>query len=126
MFVRYKLVEEQPQVTLGAYAEIRGSVSVLGLFEVSGAVTAALLYNVTTKMLRGVAAVTGEVSSPFGKKEVTHDVEVEVDLGDDDPAARRLARAAGPAAGDDDMTPLSFGDHYTATEWSAYCSAFAA
>ena len=124
VFVLYELVDEQPQVTLGAYAEIRGSVSVLGLFEVSGAVTAALLYNVTTKMLRGVAAVTGEVSSPFGKKEVTHDVEVEVDLGDDDPAARRLARGAGRAP--DDAEPLSFRDRYSLSEWSAYCSAFAA
>ncbi|GAA3383052.1 hypothetical protein [Cryptosporangium minutisporangium] len=116
VFVLY----EDDEVTLGAYAELRGSVSVLGLFEVSGKVTVGLLYNVTTQILRGVAAVTGEVSSPFGKKEVTHDVEVEVAVGNGNGAARRLGAAA---PGD---TALSFADHYSQPEWTAYCSAFAA
>jgi hypothetical protein len=116
-------------VTLGAYAELRGSVSMLGILEISGAVTVTLTYNVTTKLLRGVGAVTAEVSSILGKRDVTHDVAVEVPLGEG--SGRRIAALVGgalPAADDqdDESADLSFRDRFTQTQWTDYCAAFAA
>ena len=116
-------------MTLGAYAELRGSLSFIGIVEVSGKVTVALEYDVNAKLLRGCAAVTAEVSSIFGKKDVTRDVEVEVPLGDGGAVASpALAwRHAAPAAGPDAAEPdLSFGDHFTKPQWTTYCAAFAA
>ena len=126
VFVLFERTKAHPQgeVTLGAYAELRGSVSMIGIVEVSGAVTVTLTYNVTTKLLRGVAAVTAEVSSIFGKSDVTHDVEVEVPLGDGN-GRRSAALLAAPAPGGDD-TDLSFRDHFTKSQWTDYCAAFAA
>lgn len=121
------VVYEDGTVTLGAYAELRGTVSVLGLVELSGAVTVGLTYNITTKLLRGVAAVTAEVSSIFGKSDVTRDVEVEVALGDG--AGRRIAAlAAVPLPPDPEVSAdLSFRDHYnTLSIWTEYCAAFVA
>jgi hypothetical protein len=129
MFVVYELNERsgRKEVTLGAYAELRGSVSVFGLVELSGAVTVALTYNVTTKVLRGVAAVTGEVSSIFGKNEVTHDVEVEIAMGGGSSAARLTGVHALAAPGDDaDPGDLSFADRFSRPQWTVYCAAFAA
>jgi hypothetical protein len=70
--------------------------------------------------------VTGEVSSPFGKSSVTHDVEVEVALGDG--AGRRLRGAAARAAagGARDDAVASFRDRYSESQWTEYCDAFAA
>ncbi len=94
------------------------------LFEVSGEVTVSLEYDVGTKMLSGCAAVTAEVSSPFGKKDVTRDVEVEVPLGD----GAQLGVAALPAAAsaDEPAADLTFGDRFTKPQWNTYCAAFAA
>lgn len=121
------IVYEDGTVTLGAYVVLRGSVSALGLLEIAGSVKVGLSYNINTRVLRGVAAVTGEVSSLFGKSEVTHDVEVEVALGDGSSASRlaRLGVAPLPAAGAV-QADLSFGDHYTRRQWRTYCAAFAA
>jgi len=112
------VIYEDEEVTLGAYATIAGSLSFIGLVKISGSVTVALIYKVNQKLLRGVAAVTGEVSSPFGKNSVTRDVEVEVALGDSG-AGARLRAATGAAA-------LSFPDRYTESQWTDYCNAFAA
>ena len=118
------VIYEKEDLTLGAYAVLAGSVSFIGLVKISGSVTVALIYRVNRKLLRGVAAVTGEVSSPFGKSSVSHDVEVA--LGDD--AGRRLrgaaARAAGGGARDDAI--VSFRDRYSQSQWTEYCDAFAA
>jgi hypothetical protein len=119
------IVYDDGTVTLGAYVELRGSVSALGLLEISGAVTVALIYNVNRQLLRGIAAVTGEVSSIFGKSEVTHDVEVEVALGDGG-AAKRFALLAAPLANGAVHSDLSFGDRFTKPQWTTYCAAFAA
>ena len=140
-FVEYRSTAAHPngEVTLGAWAQLRGSVSVLGLVELTGTVTVTLAYNITTKVLRGTAAVTGEVSCIFGKTSVTHDVTVKVALGRDD-GGGRLAALPGlaisaqpvpprPFPPDDAPTPssdLSFRDHYTRPQWADYCAAFAA
>ena len=119
------VIYEKQELTLGAYAVLAGSVSFIGLVKISGSVTVALIYRVNSKLLRGVAAVTGEVSSPFGKSSVTHDVEVEVALGDG--AGRRLRGAAARAAagGARDDAVASFRDRYSESQWTEYCDAFA-
>lgn len=123
VFVLY----EEKEVELGAYAVLSGSVSFIGIVKISGSVTVVLIYNPISKMLRGVAAVTGEVSSPFGKSSVTHDVEVEVALGDDNVGARRRGAAALLAdPSPNDANQLSFQDRYTRPQWNDYCNAFAA
>lgn len=129
---------DEQEVTLGAYATVSGSISALGLFEISGAVTVALEYQLNRKLLRGIAMITGEISSPFGKKEVTHDVEIEIALGEG--GGRSLAAIAGVATNamerlaglprpdrpDGVSSDLSFRDHYDRTQWTTYCDAFAA
>lgn len=130
VYVEYALEDGEPDVVLGAYAELRGSVSVLGLLEISGSVTVSLEYDVGDKLLTGTAEVTGEVSSIFGKKEVSHDVSVEISLGGSGTRALAAAGArmlAGAFAPDDDPgRDLSFGDHFSLEEWEHYCDAFAA
>ena len=118
------VIYEEQEVTLGAYATLAGSLSFIGIVKISGAVTVALIYKVNKKLLRGVAAVTGEVSSPFGKSSVTRDVEVEVNLGDDSAGKRRRGVAVLADVGD--TNALSFQDRYTETQWTEYCNAFAA
>ena len=118
------VIYEQGEVELGAYAELAGSLSVLGLVEITGKVMVALSYRVNSKLLRGVAAVTGEVSSLFGKSSVTRDVEVELSLGASS-GARLAALAAAPLP-TSDPEPAGFGDHFTRPQWNEYCSAFAA
>ena len=125
-FVEYEADEDgKEEVTLGAYAVVEGSASFIGLVKITGAVTVALIYRVNRKRLRGVAAVTGEVSSPFGKSSATHDVEIEIALGDDAFGQRRLPSAAA-TGGKDDAASAAFGDRYTRAEWTTYCNAFAA
>ena len=121
VFVEYDGIE----VILGAYATVRGSISLIGLVEISGAVTVALIYNVTSKVLRGVAEVTGEVSSPFGKSSVTRDVEIEVALGDTSENKLQVAALAARAPGGPDDPP-SFRERCSRSEWTEYCAAFAA
>jgi hypothetical protein len=118
------VIYEEGEVELGAYAELKGSISFIGIVKINGAVTVALIYNLTTKVLRGVAAVTGEVSSPFGKSSVTHDVEVEVALGDGTTGKRRGDAVA--LAAPDGANELSFRDRFTRPQWKDYCNAFAA
>ncbi len=121
------VIYEEGEVELGAFAELKGSVSFIGLVKINGVVTVALIYNMSSKVLRGVAALTGEVSSPFGKSSVTHDVEVEVALGDDNANTRRIGTAALAASGGaNDANQLSFHDRYTRPQWNDYCNAFAA
>jgi hypothetical protein len=126
VFVIYEKEEvtEIEEVTLGAYATLAGSLSFIGIVKITGAVTVALIYKVNKKLLRGVAAVTGEVSSPFGKSSVTRDVEVEVALGDEKSARRR--RSVTTSGDVRDTTELSFQDRYTEPQWTEYCNAFAA
>jgi len=65
------------------------------------------------------------VSSIFGKKDITRDVEVEVALGNG--VGRRIAALVGAAPSPDDVPDdLSFRDHYTKSQWTTYCAAFAA
>ncbi|GJL53450.1 MAG: hypothetical protein NPIRA02_05820 [Nitrospirales bacterium] len=119
-FIIYEVnKQDQGEVTLGAYATVAGAISIIGLVKISGAVTVALIYNVTTKVLRGVASVTGEVSAVVFKGTATHDVEVKVALGDDSNKARRLAASAGSD------NSASFGDRYSSPQWDQYCKAFA-
>ena len=119
----FYVIYEEPEVSVAAYATVSGSVSIIGLVKISGAVTIALIYNVTSKVLRGVATVTGEVDAVVFKGSVTRDVEVEVALADgSEKSVRRLAAA--PAANDD--ASASFGDRYDESQWSRYCKAFAA
>ena len=119
-FIIYEVnKQDQGEVTLGAYATVAGAISIIGLVKISGAVTVALIYNVTTKVLRGVASVTGEVSVVVFKGTATHDVEVKVTLGDDSNKARRLAASAGSD------NSASFGDRYSSKQWDQYCNAFA-
>ena len=127
VYVEFERTPEFPEgeVTLGAYAELRGSLSFIGIVEVSGKVTVALEYSVNSKVLRGCGAVTAEVSSIFGKKDVTRDVEVEVPLGQG-AGALRIAGLASLPATDEVPEDLSFGDHFTKPQWSNYCAAFAA
>ena len=127
VYVEFERTPEFPEgeVTLGAYAELRGSLSFIGIVEVSGKVTVALEYSVNSKVLRGCGAVTAEVSSIFGKKDVTRDVEVEVPLGQG-AGALRIAGLASLPAPDEVPEDLSFGDHFTKPQWSTYCAAFAA
>ena len=127
VYVEFARTEALPggQVTLGAYAELRGSLSFIGIFEVSGKVTVSLEYDVGTKVLSGCAAVTAEVSSPFGKKDVTRDVAVEVQLGDGAQlGVAALSAASEPAA--EPAADLTFGDRFTKPQWNTYCAAFAA
>lgn len=118
------VIYEKEEVTLGAYATLAGSLSFIGIVKISGAVTVALIYKVNQKLLRGVAAVTGEVSSPFGKNSVTRNVEVEVALGDENSAKRRRSVTTLGDVGD--TNELSFQDRYTESQWTEYCNAFAA
>lgn len=132
VYVEFERTDQFPEgeVTLGAYAELSGSVSLIGIVELSGSVTVGLEYNINTKVLRGCAAVTAEVSSIFGKTDVTRDVEVEVRLGT--AGGQRIAALLGasslvPADADDGKTAnLSFRDRYTRSQWTTYCAAFAA
>lgn len=131
VYVEFERTEQFPEgeVTLGAYVDLSGSVSFIGIVELSGSVTVGLEYNINTKVLRGCAAVTAEVSSIFGKKDVTRDVEVEVRLGEG--TGRRIASLLGasslaPADDDGETADLSFRNHYTRSQWTTYCAAFAA
>ncbi|WP_423278708.1 hypothetical protein, partial [Escherichia coli] len=74
------------EVTLGAYVELVGNASVLGLVNLTGKVLLALRYNFTTKLLKGTAQVSAEVDSIFGKSETSWKQTVEVSLGSDDSA----------------------------------------
>jgi hypothetical protein len=110
-------------VEFGAYVQVTGSVSIIGLIKITGQVTVALIYSPNTKILRGVAVLTGEVSSLFGKRSVSHELEVEVTVGD---RASRLVAGLLPAAAGDAETVLSFRDRFCLSEWQRYCGAFAA
>ncbi len=129
VYVEFERTAKFPEgeVTLGAYAELRGSISFIGIVEVSGAVTVALEYEINAQLLRGCAAVTAEVSSIFGNKDVTRDVEVEVPIGER-AGGRVAALLAAPllAAADELADDLSFGDHFTKPQWTTYCAAFVA
>ncbi len=118
---------EDQEVTLGAYALIAGSLSFIGLVKITGSVMIGLQYRVNRKLLRGVATLTGEVSSLVGKKSVTRDVAVEIALGSADSARSRervTARAAPALA--NGVGQASFGDRFTQSQWTSYCDAFAA
>jgi hypothetical protein len=104
-------------VELAAYVELRGSVGILGLVDVTGSVVLALIYSLPTKLLRGVATLTGEVDSIFGKSDVSFEAEVEVPLAGG-AAARALTAVAADAA-------LSFADRFSTAEWTEYCDAYA-
>ena len=125
-YIEFARTEQFPEgeVTFGAYVSLTGSLRFIGIVEVSGAVTVSLEYSVNSKVLRGCAEVTAEVSF-FGKHDVTRDVAVEVQLGDGQGVAALLGGAAmalaGAAAED-----LSFRDHFTKPQWNSYCAAFAA
>ena len=108
-------------VTLEAYVELKGNASVLGLLNITGTVLLALRYNLGTKLLKGIAAMSAEVDSLFGKSETSWRQTVEVSLASDD-AGRRVPLVAGA---DDEPAPSpSFGDRFSADQWTAYCAAF--
>jgi hypothetical protein len=111
---------EQDSVELAAYVELRGSVGILGLVDVTGSVVLALIYGLQTKLLRGVATMTGEVDSIFGKSDVSFEAEVEVPL-----AGGTSARALAAIALDVTATALSFADRFSTDEWTDYCDAYA-
>jgi hypothetical protein len=119
---------EHDEVTLGAFVELRGNASLLGVVNITGKVLLALRYNLTTKVLSGTAQVTAEVDSLFGKSDVSYDAEVDVALGSGGAniAAGRLALAAPSGS----FEPTSFRDRFTKDvktgidEWSDYCSAY--
>lgn len=111
----------EPEVELSAYVELRGNVGILGLVDVSGSVLLALIYNLNTKMLRGVATMTGEVDSIFGKSDVSFDAEVEVPLGEGGANAALTASADS----ENETSRLSFSDRFDSEEWNLYCDAFA-
>jgi hypothetical protein len=125
-YILFERTEQFPEgeVTFGAYASLSGSLRFIGIVEVSGAVTVSLEYSVNSKVLRGCAEVTAEVSF-FGKHDVTRDVAVEVPLGDSQGIAALLGGAALALAGAA-AENLSFGDHFTKPQWNSYCAAFAA
>ncbi len=102
-------------VTLGAYVELAGNASVLGLVNITGKVLLALSYHLNTKLLRGTASLSAEVESLFGKSETSWRQTVEVSLASDD--ARRAALGAAE-------TQPSFGDRYSSEQWDTYCAAF--
>ncbi len=120
-FIVYEVdAQDQSEVSLGAYATVAGAISIIGLVKISGSVTVALIYNITSKVLRGVASITGEVNAVVFKGTATHDVEIEVALGGN---SQQTSRLAAPAEADNSA---QFGDRYDETQWSQYCSAFAA
>lgn len=111
-----ELAYQDDEVTLGAYVELKGNVSVLGLVNITGKVLLALSYNLTTKLLSGTAQMNAEIDSLFGKSETSWQQTVEVALGSED-AGLRLTSSDGTGA-------PSFGDRFSAKQWQDYCAAF--
>ena len=124
------LYEKVPDdaVTLTAFVELRGNVSLLGIVNVTGKVTVSLSYNLTSKVLHGSAKVVGEVETPFGKSEASTEAVVDIPLGDRAAAAARARRTTSQsrlAAALAEPDPLlSFADRFDADEWTTYCTAF--
>lgn len=114
-----ELTYEDSAVTLGAYVELAGNASVLGLVNVTGKVLLSLLYHLDSKLLRGTAQLTAEVDTPFSKSDASWRETVEVSLASEDSGRRSLLATAALDSGP------SFGDRFTADQWAEYCSAYA-
>ncbi|MFT4165940.1 MAG: hypothetical protein QM650_11935 [Microlunatus sp.] len=112
-----ELTYEDSTVTLGAYVELAGNASVLGLVNITGKVLLSLLYHLDSKLLRGTAQLTAEVDTPFSKSDTSWRQTVEVSLAADDSRRRSLAATLGSGP--------SFGDRFTAEQWAEYCAAYA-
>lgn len=126
-YVRYEKIGGIGEVEFGATVEVAGAISILGLVKISGSVMVGLVYRPAGKVLRGVAAVTGEISTPFGTDTVTRDVEVEVTFADSGGArdSLRLLADTSDTSGTSDNPSLTFGDLYDdLQQWSEYCAAF--
>ncbi len=108
------------EVTLGAYVELVGNASVLGLVNLTGKVLLALRYNFTTKLLKGTAKLSAEVDSIFGKSETSWKQTVEVSLGSTTPNKRRAIGATGTTDGNGP----SFADRFSQDQWTVYCATF--
>ena len=108
------------EVTLGAYVELVGNASVLGLVNLTGKVLLALRYNFTTKLLKGTAKLSAEVDSIFGKSETSWKQTVEVSLGDSS-SGNGLAIGA---TGTTDGNGPSFADRFSQDQWTVYCATF--
>jgi hypothetical protein len=119
---------EKQQVILGAFVELVGNASILGVVDVTGKVLLGLKYNFTTKVLKGTAQVTAEVDSLFGKSDYSWKETVEVPLGSGGAAnvAALLAPGpSGPTVPSESFPATSFADRFDSSEWSDYCAAFA-
>ncbi len=110
--------DKTEEVIFGAYAEVGAAASLLGLVEISGTVTVGLTYRPGPKRLNGFARVTGEVESIFGGGTASHDVGIEIELGNDQNSAAAMAPGEQPT--------LTFGDRYDDDQWNDYCDAFVA
>ncbi len=121
-----ELTYEDSAVTLGAYVELTGNASVLGLVNITGKVLLSLLYNLSSKLLSGTAQITAEVDTPFSKSDTSWRQTVEVSLASDDGGRRPRAAVlgAGPTAGESLGSGPSFGDRFSADQWAEYCAAY--
>lgn len=120
-------------VTLIAYVEVYGEMSVLGVISISVEVTIALEYVETTvgdtveKKLTGTATVEVEVDVLFVHESVSLEFSYTFDAGSGPAAPLPAAAASGgrgrPASED---TGFHFGDLYVVrSQWNSYCGAFA-
>ena len=114
-----ELTYEDSTVTLGAYVELAGNASILGLVNITGKVLLSLLYHLDSKLLRGTAQLTAEVDTPFSKSDTSWRQTVELSLASDDSGRRSLLATAAPDSGP------SFGGRFTVDQWAEYCAAYA-
>ena len=130
-------------VVLGAYVEVTGSVKVLGIVTITVGASIELMYSVATMILTGTATIFAEVDTPLGSKEVTFQIEQEIDLGGSNRRKANLSRSrsfgrarglppkvppadrpGGSQGGDGDDTVGTLGDRYDQQAWQAWCDAF--
>ena len=115
-----ELAYDDGDVTLTAYVELAGNVSVLGLVNITGKVLLALSYDLFSQVLSGTAAMSAEVDSLFGHAETRWQQTVSVALGSGAPRA-----AVATASPTPDPAGPSFADRFSETQWADYCAAFA-